>query len=746
MKKIYRLFVALAVMAIGAVMPAKATVVESTAETANGLQFQLTYDTETDAKSFALYGVDFSKAVDENGKLVLGPVTGVSFANYDGADHSLTTDIETYAILAGWDVNDYRESLKELRLEAVTALPSLFLSQPFLDSHKFPTALEKLFIGKHITAIPDNAFPYHENLAEVEFEEGSELKTIGVNAFAGAAELKDKDTIWYSKLESIVLPYKVETVGEWAFRGHPNLKEFTTNPFIKTIDKTAFYQCAIETLIIDKPGQLYIKDNESSPFTKVSIKHLILCGAPYSNPEAASGISYFAYAPKYLLYGNKSEFDVAFRLPPGEEWDGIEFEDYCFANSGVTAIEMPEKMIPSKYEGEYNQNIIVDQHAFNSVTNLKSLDFSHATAGSIEIMDYAFAHSAIEELKLSNTVTHIGSYAFIWSKLKNLILEQAVDPEGNPVVTQINTFAFRNTYSLNTVEIKGTIVDENGVKNKLARGAFYMSGIQHVVLPDNLEHIGDVAFYYSNLKSIKLGPNIKDLGRFGGLNDVIDGVFELCYDLEEADLSATQLEDLPAFTFNQCYKLTTLKLPVTPMKRWGYCALNRAGIKELVVNVEQLGGSAFQGCANLETVKFVHPSMKTIPAKTLWNLPKLKNVDFGNHVKWVNKDAIFNCATFDSLVVSRNIEYIEPGAVNYNDNGGSLKSITFKSTAFTEITNPDYAPFKGLDVNLYIDEAVTDKSAYLFSGMKIANSVEINDLMVFDENAFKDTVKVRSGT
>ena len=732
MKKFYRLFVALAVMAIGAVMPAKAAVVESTAETENGLQFQLTYDTETDAKSFALYGVDFSKAVDENGKLVLGPVTGVTFANYDGEEHSLTTDIETYAILAGWDVNDYRESLKELRLEAVTALPSLFLSQPFLDSHKFPTALEKLFIGKFIPAIPDNAFPYHENLATVEFEDGSALKTIGVNAFAGAAELKDKDTIWYSKLESIVLPDKVETIGEKAFCGHPNLKEFTLDKSIKTIGPNAFYQCSIETLTLNEVTDLV--SSENSHFINCPIKHLIV----NARQEDAGGgkVGYVATIPEYLFYGVSSEFDVQI-LPADEEYLTVVFEGSCFRESGLTAVEMPEKMIPSKYEGEYTQNIIVYQNAFNSVTNLKSLDFSHATAGSIEIGDEAFYKSSIKELKLSNTVSHIGAEAFRASKLEKFTLEPCVDPDNKPISTYIGPNAFSSTWDIDTVKIKGTIhgqFEKTGdvVENCLCASAFGGSTVKYIELPDNLELIGNDAFSGSELNSFKAGPNLKSLGT---------AVFEYCHVLEEVDLSASQLEELPNRTFAWCEKLATVKLPVTPMKKWRCYAFAYSGIREITVNVEELETEVFYSCDSLETVKFVHPAMKTIPDHTLAYLDKLKYVDFGNHVTKIEKNAIYCCPVFDSLVVSRNIEIIEPGAVNYYYFGGksSLKSITFKSTAFKALDKAEDAPFKDLDVNLYIDEAVTDISAYLFSGMKIANSVEINDLMAFDENAFKDT-------
>ena len=101
-------------------------------------------------------------------------------------------------------------------------------------------------------------------------------------------------------------------------------------------------------------------------------------------------------------------------------------------------------------------------------------------------------------------------------------------------------------------------------------------GMETVVFPDSLDYIGKYAFCRcSSLRTVTLGKNV---------NTMHDYVFSECHQLTEADLSQSKIEILPAFTFKECKKLHTIKLPKTMKKIEAYALCSTPNVISLELN------------------------------------------------------------------------------------------------------------------------------------------------------------------
>ena len=97
--------------------------------------------------------------------------------------------------------------------------------------------IKKVVIGKDITAVGNYAFAYTQNLASIEFEEGSVLKSIGVLSFMNAA-----------KLTEVVLPDTVNSISAYGFGCCYQLTSVVLPQEISYIYTTAFSNSTVVTL------------------------------------------------------------------------------------------------------------------------------------------------------------------------------------------------------------------------------------------------------------------------------------------------------------------------------------------------------------------------------------------------------------------------------------------------------------------------------------------------------------------
>ena len=104
-------------------------------------------------------------------------------------------------------------------------------------------AITSISLADGTTEINQHAFSGCSNLETVTFAEGSQLKSIGGDAFEGC-----------SALQSIELPSSLTSIGDYAFRDCISLTEITLPNSLTSIGSDAFYYCTSLTSITIPEG------------------------------------------------------------------------------------------------------------------------------------------------------------------------------------------------------------------------------------------------------------------------------------------------------------------------------------------------------------------------------------------------------------------------------------------------------------------------------------------------------------
>lgn len=200
-------------------------------------------------------------------------------------------------------------------------------------------------------------------------------------------------------------------------------------------------------------------------------------------------------------------------------------------------------------------------------------------------------YSALQKLVLPNSATSIGQCAFWYCRnLETLVVGPnvtAIKPglwggcskltdvqlSGNANFHLIDGILYNKDYTviiaaLQTYDRYGDLTIRNGVKEIWYNAFSFCKSLTSVAFPSSVTKIGDTAFEYTGITSIKFTGNIKEIGSFA---------FSGCNNLKKLDLTPLSLTELDYGVFmtsnvEKVYlpkKLATMKQAVfslTPLK------------------------------------------------------------------------------------------------------------------------------------------------------------------------------------
>lgn len=204
--------------------------------------------------------------------------------------------------------------------------------------------------------------------------------------------------------------------------------------------------------------------------------------------------------------------------------DGIEvIGDFAFYKSAIEEINFPSTLK------------IIGEHAFEDCASLDKVDLSETALKTIEAA--TFWGCGMKELKFPKHLEQIGAQAF----LETVYLSRLELPYNTTIV---GNEAFRN------------------------------SGIESVLLSNNITLLGDRAFY-----ACERLTRVTSSGDVGDMSHGIIGVgcFENCSQLEQVDLPLGVAE-LKGWTFIGCDNLNSLIIPER-ISKIGYDGLGGCGLK-----------------------------------------------------------------------------------------------------------------------------------------------------------------------
>lgn len=499
--------------------------------------------------------------------------------------------------------------------------------------------VSSVFIPATVRSIGSHAFIYCNALTTVTFAEGSQLKSIGSNAFWGSEHL-------YPRFKEIKIPDSVETIGNGAFRHCQNLERITLPSALQTLSNGTFYGCAALSEVtfpaslktIEKSAFGYCRNlsEVKLPASLTTIQSYVFNGCSALKTVFYDG----SLAQWNHITANKDADNDADKDVLGYSCPSLVTGDYTAQFISVKddpfAYPPPKTVTITKYTGTESTVILPSKISSWPVTKIGEDAFQDNTT--------------ITSVTIPASVTEIGSNAFAgctnltsvnyegdWSNLTIQSGNPAVQDAANAPLfdfefTPDNTAVIVINYKYNGAAADVTIPSRYQGKpvTTIGHAAFFNSAATSVTIPDSVTSISDSAFVNCpRLTNISIPNSVTYIG-FSAFNS--------CTSLKSITLPSS-LSTIQSYAFCNCGNLETIRIPVS---------------------VTSIGNNAFADCPSLMTVTY--PG-----SKTQWDdITKGSNSDvLENHLICAMLEATFNPDNGESIstqTIDRGGKFTKPAA------------------------------------------------------------------------------------
>lgn len=470
---------------------------------------------------------------------------------------------------------------------------------------------------------------------------------------------------------NVTVPNKVKTLATRVFQNDENITSIKLPPYLNEIQEYAFQNCK-NLLKIDFPQSLQIINQYAFDgcvnLTTIDVPNNI----SILKPKAFGGnninelILKENFAPKLwdYAYANNQSINSA-------DVNCYLISKGCFSNSNIETLTI----------GNFTK--ILKEKAFENCKKLTNLNLSGEL---LEIGDYCFFNTNLQEITIPKSIQKIGEYCFSVNKetsspsqgLKKVIFQEGLktigqysfyDTELSSViipksVQEIGSYAFGACEKLLNIQL------EDGIKQLGIFDGYALAdcGIEQISIPTSVEKITKYCFFdCKKLKTVELNNNIEksklEEGVFKNcislndikLNDNIlylgKNMFESCTSIENITLPKN-LEEIDDYCFLKCSGLKSLDIPSTIKRIGKYCFQGTSiGTIKLPRSLTTIEGYAFSGCTSLGAIEFdyfntieeipVEEGLITIKSNAFYD-SVVNNLNIPYTIKTIEKDAFKN--------------------------------------------------------------------------------------------------------
>ncbi|MCH5230366.1 MAG: leucine-rich repeat protein [Muribaculaceae bacterium] len=317
-----------------------------------------------------------------------------------------------------------------------------------------------------------------------------------------------------------------------------------------------------------------------------------------------------------------------------------------------------------------------------------NVEYEDLTYKVTAIAERAFQNNTMTEVEIGNSVTEIGSYAFI--NCTGLTSVKIGDS-----VTTIKSNAFQGCSQLSKVIISNLEawckIDyditqyTNNANPLLSAGHLYLDDteITNLIIPEGIEEIKPYAFAgFKAMKSVKIPNSVTSIGAYA---------FFTCTGLTSVEIP-NPVKSIGIAAFQYCDNLETIKIPdslttigvsafgggvvkelnvvISNLEAWckidnaGFSSawhlyLNESEITDLVIpkSIEEIKPNAFRDCTSLTSVEIPN-SVKSIGYNAFYNCPSLTSVEIPNSVKSIEDSAFFGCPSLTNVEIPNSVTSI----------------------------------------------------------------------------------------
>lgn len=381
-----------------------------------------------------------------------------------------------------------------------------------------------------------------------------------------------------AKVESVVIPESIETIGTSAFSGCGLLTEVTIPASVKTIAENAFNANLLSKVVLlgDEPATLSATNSfYSDAFFFVPDNKL----ADYKAARIWNDMEdrIFARSNEITEVTNHAEngkINLAEAVGVGNEQNVINLKVHGTVNGwdimvmntkmkNLRYLDLSDATIVAdegyKYYGDYTaQNDVLGPYSFYKLTNLRTI-------------------------ALPKNITSIGQYALSECSKLSVVSNMPA------TCKTIDSYAFYNDGSLKQITIG------EGVET-IGYSAFRScSSLPAIIMPASVKSIGSETFRYcSGLTEVSLNEGLETMDSY---------VFENCSALKTIELPSTLLS-VPNYAFQNCSRLETVKFPKDLKTIGSYAFRYCSSLTDLKLPpyLERINDQAFNGCSSLKEI------------------------------------------------------------------------------------------------------------------------------------------------
>ena len=574
--------------------------------------------------------------------------------------------------------------------------------------------VSSVFIPATVRSIGSHAFIYCNALTTVTFAEGSQLKSIGNNAFWGSEHL-------YPRFKEIKIPDSVETIGNGAFRHCQNLERITLPSALQTLSNGTFYGCAALSEVtfpaslktIEKSAFGYCRNlsEVKLPASLTTIQSYVFNGCSALKTVFYDG----SLAQWNHITANKDADNDADKDVLGYSCPSLVTGDYTAQFISVKddpfAYPPPKTVTITKYTGKESTVILPSKISSWPVTKIGEDAFQDNTT--------------ITSVTIPASVTEIGSNAFAdctnltsvhyagdWSNLTIQSGNPAVQDAANEQLFDFefilnNTAVIVNSYNGTAADVTIPSRYKGKPVTAINNAVFPNSAVTSVTIPDSITSIPDAAFANcSKLTNISIPNSVTSIGY---------SAFSDCTSLKSITLPSS-LSTISRALFSGCSQLTTIHIPdsVSSIQISAFHHCRNLETIRIPVSVTLIETDAFAGCPSSMTVTY--PG-----SKKQWD----DDIDKGSHNDVLENHLICNKleATFDpnngDPTVTKFIDndknskfeelVPEPTKENYTFAGWYNGDEPFD---FTTVPTGDVTLTAKWDINKYTVQFVSDHGSF----------------------------------
>ncbi|MBQ3502935.1 MAG: leucine-rich repeat protein, partial [Clostridia bacterium] len=476
------------------------------------------------------------------------------------------------------------------------------------------TSLNSITIPNSVTTIGNDAFVRCWQMAEVIFEENSQLATIGNDTFSGCTALR-----------SITIPQSVTSIDISAFKGCTQLHtvKFEENSMLTSLGTYVFENCEALTTI-----------NIPSALTTISQYTFSGCinlqNVQFDEESQLTTISSNAF---YNCTGlqNLTIPKSVLKIEANAFYGCTGISSVTFGNTDNWIVEL-NGVVTNLY----------DEHLSNTTTAAGYLR-SHLTEHTWEYIVYPEATLLDESwYQFDGSAFHVVRGTSGFPADGNVVIPKMFTKNGKTApVVQIDAFAFNGNSNLVSITLPSTV-------KIIASQAFFQSSLTSINMTKGLETIASQAFAYCDeLTSINLPSTVTTIS---------ERAFEYCLFLESAEISG----NVGARAFDHCGSLQTVTLNANlgTIGEYAFAYCTKLTTVKNLGRVKTIEGYAFYNCEISSYSVYVSLSdVETIGEYAFaWN--SLTLVRFGKNLKSVDPTAFYQNGSLEGIIVdSENTTY-----------------------------------------------------------------------------------------